>query len=84
MQNAAKHAQASRVDLRLAIRDGRLSFTVTDDGRGFVASAVAPGAGTQNMRDRLDALGGSLRVASVVGAGTTVSGQVAAPLRRGG
>jgi signal transduction histidine kinase len=76
MQNAAKHAQASRLDLRLASRDGALTFAVTDDGRGFLPSGATAGAGTQNMRDRVEALGGSLDVTSAPGAGATVSGEV--------
>jgi signal transduction histidine kinase len=78
MQNAAKHARASRVDLRLACRDGALTFAVTDDGRGFLVAASPPGAGTHNMRDRLEALGGALLVRSAPGAGTTVSGELPA------
>jgi signal transduction histidine kinase len=81
MQNAAKHARASRVDLRLESRAGVLSFAVTDDGRGFVPAATPAGAGTQNMRDRLEALGGTLDVSSAPGAGTTVSGEVPASPR---
>jgi signal transduction histidine kinase len=78
MQNAAKHAQASAVDLRLRYGDGTLTFTVTDDGRGFLVSSAPAGAGIHNMRDRLEVLGGTLRVTSVPGAGTTVSGEVPA------
>jgi signal transduction histidine kinase len=81
MQNAAKHAQASRVDLCLASRGGAVTFAVTDDGRGFLASATPAGAGTHNMRDRLESLGGALRVSSAPGAGTTVSGKVPAAPR---
>jgi len=78
MQNAAKHAQASAVDLRLRYGDGTLTFTVRDDGRGFLVSSAPAGAGIHNMRDRLEVLGGALRVTSVPGAGTTVSGEVPA------
>ena len=78
IQNAAKHAGATLVDLRLACRDGALTFAVTDDGRGFLASSAPPGAGTHNMRDRLEALGGVLSVSSAPGAGTTVAGAVPA------
>ena len=81
MQNAVKHARACRVDLRLESRGRVLGFAVTDDGSGFVPSATPAGAGTQNMRDRLEALGGTLEVASALGAGTTVSGEVPAAPR---
>jgi signal transduction histidine kinase len=75
VQNAAKHARASCIDVRLGSREGALTFAVTDDGRGFVPSAALGGTGMQNMRDRVEALAGSLVVASAPGAGTTVSGR---------
>jgi signal transduction histidine kinase len=80
LQNAAKHARgATQVDVALA-RDGALlRFEVRDDGAGFGAAA-ARGAGLANLRERLAAVGGELRVVSAPGAGTRVSGS--APLRR--
>jgi signal transduction histidine kinase len=76
VQNAVKHARASRADVDLEVREGALTFRVSDDGRGFAPSAAGTGAGMQNMRDRLEALAGSLVVTSEPGLGTTVSGQV--------
>jgi signal transduction histidine kinase len=83
LQNAVKHARASRVDVHLEVRDGALTFTVSDDGHGFVppvaSTATGTGAGMQNMRDRLEAIAGALAVTSAPGAGTRVSGVV--PIR---
>jgi signal transduction histidine kinase len=87
MQNAAKHGRASRVDIALGVHEGALTFTVSDDGDGFVTAGTSPGlgfvtqgtspgSGMQNMRDRLGALAGSLVVTSAPGVGTTVSGRV--------
>jgi signal transduction histidine kinase len=76
MQNAAKHGRASRVEIAVAVHEGALTFTVSDDGDGFVTPGTSPGSGMQNMRDRLEALAGSLAVTSAPGAGTTVSGRV--------
>jgi signal transduction histidine kinase len=78
VQNASKHARASGIGVRLGFRESALTFAVTDDGDGFVPSAALAGTGMQNMRDRLEALAGSLVVASAPGAGTTVSGRVPA------
>jgi signal transduction histidine kinase len=78
LQNAAKYAQASRVQVRLQSGDGELRFEVTDDGKGFDPAATPPGSGLRNMRDRLEALGGSLSVASGPGRGTTLTGTVPA------
>jgi signal transduction histidine kinase len=76
MQNATKYAEASTVRIALERRDGGLLFEVTDDGRGFNVGEAPRGAGTQNMRDRIDALGGQLTIRSSPGAGTTVSGWI--------
>jgi signal transduction histidine kinase len=76
LNNVAKYAGASAASVRLRQGDGRLLFTVTDDGVGFDANARSYGTGLQGMADRLDAIGGTLEVASTPGAGTSVSGTV--------
>jgi signal transduction histidine kinase len=76
LQNAAKYAEASSATVRLGQQDGDLVFTVSDDGRGFDPAATPKGSGLQNMRDRLEALGGEVVVASEPGRGTTVTGRI--------
>jgi signal transduction histidine kinase len=78
LNNIAKYANASRADVTLAQTDEHLMFAVTDDGAGFDASAKAYGTGLQGMRDRLEALGGTLAVSSAPGRGTTVTGSLPA------
>jgi signal transduction histidine kinase len=74
MQNAAKHAEgATEVLVSLSADDG-LAFEVRDDGRGFDQAAVPPGTGLLNVRDRVTALGGSVRIESTPHAGTLVAG----------
>ncbi len=80
VQNAAKHARANRIDVRLATDGSDLRFEVTDDGVGFDAGEVATGSGLANMRDRLAAFGGEVDLTSTPGAGTTVLGRI--PLGR--
>jgi signal transduction histidine kinase len=75
IQNIAKYANASSATIRLARSNGRLTFNVEDDGDGF-DPADAHGSGLTNMRDRLDALGGSLEVRSRPGEGTSISGAI--------
>jgi signal transduction histidine kinase len=75
LNNAAKYARASRVSIELSRSNGLLTFSVRDDGRGFDPE-LAHGSGLQGMADRLDALGGSLRVQSAAGDGTIVTGLV--------
>ncbi|MGH2812572.1 MAG: sensor histidine kinase, partial [Actinomycetota bacterium] len=76
MQNASKHAAGSEVNVRLVASDGYVEFSVADRGPGFDPSGDGGGSGIQNMRDRVEALGGSLRISSKPGKGTTVSGRI--------
>jgi signal transduction histidine kinase len=79
IQNATKHGGRDvRVSVRLVEEDGRLAFSVVDDGPGFVLREVR-GLGLQSMDDRLGALGGRLTITAVPGRGTTISGSI--PLR---
>jgi signal transduction histidine kinase len=75
LQNVAKYAHARSVDVRLVASKGSLAFEVADDGRGF-DPAAASGSGLTNMRDRLEALRGSLVIRSSPASGTTVVGRV--------
>jgi signal transduction histidine kinase len=76
LQNVAKYAAASSVTVRLGEGNGELVFVVIDDGRGFDPTTTPQGSGLQNMRDRLEALGGSVEVVSEPGRGTTVTGRI--------
>ncbi len=74
LQNATKHADgASQVLVRLWREDG-IWIEVRDDGAGFDPDAAQTGSGITGMKDRLEALGGWLRVDSSPGAGTRVIG----------
>jgi signal transduction histidine kinase len=72
LQNIQKYAQASSAVVRLREEGNRLSVEVADDGRGFDVSSTIRGNGLTNMEDRLEALGGTLRIASSPGSGTTL------------
>jgi signal transduction histidine kinase len=77
LQNAAKHAGAG-VSARVRIWEeaGALLFEVSDNGAGFEPSQHGDGAGLTNMRDRLGAVGGTLRIESTGGRGTRIEGVV--------
>jgi len=78
MQNAAKHAgPGATARVRIWEDAGSLLFEVCDDGAGFETNGLADGAGLTNMRDRLGAVGGTLRVQSD-GHGTRIHGVVPA------
>lgn len=81
LNNALKHAQATRETVRLCVKDGAVVLEISDDGQGFDPQAVEGkgGMGLMSMRERTNLLGGSLAVRSSPGAGTTVT--VSVPLR---
>jgi signal transduction histidine kinase len=76
LQNVAKYAQASSVEISLSASERSLRFDVRDDGVGFDASSTGYGTGLQGIADRLSALGGRVDVRSAPGDGTTVAGEL--------
>jgi signal transduction histidine kinase len=74
LANATKHAQASRVEVSLAPRNGRLLLSIRDDGVGGADSAR--GSGLVGLTDRVEALGGSIRVHSRPGEGTHITAEL--------
>ena len=75
LQNVTKYADASSATVRLRSEDG-LTFEISDDGRGFDATAASLGSGLQGMADRVAAIGGTLDVRSSPGRGTTITGRI--------
>jgi two-component system, NarL family, sensor histidine kinase UhpB len=73
LANVARHAQATRVDVDLATRDGGIDLCVRDDGRGFDATLPPSGLGLNGMAERARLVGGELSVYSSAGRGTTVT-----------
>jgi len=79
VQNVAKHAPTARsVKIRVRHHRGGLDFEVADDGPGFTAAGMVAGDGMTNMRERVEAVRGTLTVRSFPGGGTRVSGHVPA------
>jgi signal transduction histidine kinase len=79
VQNATKHSGAQKVAVHVGDHPGGWRLTVVDEGTGFDVQHAAEsgaGAGLANMRDRLDAIGGTLDVESLPGLGTTVTAVV--------
>jgi signal transduction histidine kinase len=76
LQNAAKHAPESTVEVKLWEESGGLLFTVSDDGPGFDVDKATKGHGFMNMSDRLGAIGGTVRWESDAGRGSQIRGSV--------
>jgi signal transduction histidine kinase len=70
LANVAKHAGASQARITLFALESRLQILVADDGVG--GADVRLGSGLEGLADRVEALGGRLRVESPVGGGTRV------------
>jgi signal transduction histidine kinase len=77
LQNVGKHAgEGARATLRVWEHAGGLLFEVADDGIGISSRPDTRGAGFTNMRDRLGAIRGDLRVESALNRGTRVIGTI--------
>jgi signal transduction histidine kinase len=70
LANAAKHARASRVEIRIASRDSKLRLDILDDG---VGGADPGGDGLRGLRRRVEALDGTFRVLSPPGGPTILA-----------
>jgi PAS domain S-box-containing protein len=70
LTNADRHAQASHVDVSVGHDNGAALVEVADDGVG--GADPGRGSGLRGLRDRVEALGGTLEVESRTGSGTTV------------
>jgi signal transduction histidine kinase len=67
LTNAAKHAQATAIQIRAHLDVGHLHVSIRDDGIG---GANPAGSGITGLRDRVEALGGTFKITSDPGQGT--------------
>ena len=89
LNNIAKHAEASRVDISLQWRDSILSVSITDNGRGFdLYEVLRPdslerGLGIIGMQERISLLGGKIDIQSRPDSGTYLYIEVPYPKDNG-
>ncbi|GAB3676956.1 histidine kinase [Salinisphaera aquimarina] len=76
LTNALRHAHAQRIRVELAIGDDRLDVCVVDDGHGFDTLQRAPGLGLSGMHERIELLGGRLRISSGARKGTRIDASI--------
>jgi signal transduction histidine kinase len=83
LTNAAKHARAERVVVRVTAAEAEdsISVEVSDDGVGFDPEHRGAGFGLIGMRERVELAGGRIEIDSAPGAGTAV--RVSLPVARG-
>ena len=77
LTNTTKHAEASRIDVTVELRDGHLWVCVRDDGVG--GAAPTRGSGLVGLTDRIEAFGGTMTLESPSGGGTTLVAQLPLP-----
>ncbi|MEU1481814.1 sensor histidine kinase [Streptomyces sp. NPDC001668] len=83
LTNCRKHAGGSAVvGIGLTYADASLTLSVRDDGHGFDPAAVHDGYGLAGLRARAAEVGGTVRVDSAPGGGTTVTVRLPVPPRR--
>ena len=78
LTNAAKHAQATEVRVSCEVDRANLCLRIRDDGIG--GADLARGSGLIGLKDRVEAVGGQLEIASIAGRGTSLSAMI--PLAR--
>lgn len=72
VNNALKHANASRIDVQLLQDNEQISITVSDNGCGMTQDNATNGMGLNNIRQRISAYKGRMLVDSKIGEGTEI------------
>lgn len=74
--NVAKHARATHSSVRVAVEDGHLTITVTDNGVGVTPTGLEAGLGLRNLRERAETHRGSFELVRGDADGTTATWSV--------
>ncbi len=73
LNNVVRHAGATMVTVTLSMEREQLLITLRDDGHGFEMEGVSPfGHGLKNIRHRIESIGGTANIESVINSGTTI------------
>lgn len=82
LANVRKHSEATEVDVRLSARSSSIELSISDNGRGFDVHETARNAlesnrlGLAGVQERVQLLGGALRIEATVGEGVTVRASI--------
>jgi two-component system sensor histidine kinase DegS len=72
LNNVHKHAEATHIQVRFTYQPSAWRVSVTDNGKGFDTHAIPQGRyGILGLRERAELLGGTLRIESTIGEGST-------------
>lgn len=72
LNNTVRHAEATEVRFQMTIEDDVLEIAIIDNGKGFDVAQAGAGHGLKNCPTRLEKIGGSCKIESHAGVGTTV------------
>ncbi|MEW5674996.1 tetratricopeptide repeat protein [Flavobacterium enshiense] len=75
VNNSIKYAEATRIDVCLTEEYSRFAIIISDNGNGFDVKNAAPGNGLENMRKRIEEIGGQIFITSEINKGTIVKVQ---------
>ncbi len=73
VNNAIKYAKASKINVLIEESESNITFTVSDNGKGFDINTINFGNGLENMQKRIDEVGGTLSIDSHPSKGTTIT-----------
>lgn len=76
LNNVLKHARATEVWIDLEGEHQTLTLSIVDNGCGFDVTGITPGLGLQSLKERTEALNGSLSIESEPGHGTQIIARV--------
>ena len=83
ISNVLKHANATRLEIRLQEEEGRVRLMVADNGQGFdpneASQKESPSWGLKIMRERIESIGGKVQIESKPGAGTQTIFEIERP-----
>jgi signal transduction histidine kinase len=82
LTNAAKYARASQIDVRAEIHSEDLHLAIRDDGVG--GADTAKGSGLIGLVDRVEACGGTMRIVSEPGNGTSLDASIPIDVKQKG
>lgn len=72
LHNVNQHAQATEVQVNVALDEDTLRVNIVDNGRGFDAALAGNGHGLHNLQQRFQKLGGRFKLHSRPGQGTRI------------
>lgn len=82
LNNIVRHANATQVEFRVAVTNGRLQIVIMDNGRGFDVTSPTNGRGLRGLPVRLARIGGQHKIESAPGKGTVVTIEMALPAEK--